>query len=207
MNIAIASFCFIVAILTSLKYWLDKDKKKYKISATILAFISAIPAYYVLRDMVPSPAVPVINNPAFYAQGNLGDFQFCFEFYARNDGETLCKLEKVEFIFEDVNFVPKKSALLYIGQGGGGGGRYSGGSANVLNEVVSSYFPQTIPSSNHLFYIVGIGASKSDNRISFSDSESSVNIHIIFHFRSKNKILKPLEIDVPVIMRQVQNIR
>jgi hypothetical protein len=202
MSIALALFCIFMTILAVWNCWVPEKTPKFNTIASILTICSGITGYFVLYKMLPTPASPEINDVFFYAQGGQAEFSFCCEFLTRNDGGTICTIDKVEFFLSDVQFKRAKSVLLTVGQGGSSG-RYSG-PGPIRNEVATSFFPQSISSINQSFKVVGSGKSSTLENKNFYESE--VNVVIKFYFNSKNKPFV-IERTVPILPREMQNMR
>ncbi len=199
---AIVVFIILMVICGVGKCYTAEKKTWNKIFTSALTVFGILTGGAVFLQMLPSPATPQINEIIFNARGNQSEFSFYCEFFARNDGQTLCYLEKVEFLIPDTRFELKNTALLTTGFSGGGGGRYSG-PAKAKSYIACSTFPQSLPSSNHLFQLIGKGTMSSDKTGSF---DSSSNIEIKFHFRSKNGP-KVISKTVPILTDQEIEIR
>lgn len=205
MKITIALFCFFMTGLTVWNCWVKPDTNTYKLIASLITVGSGISGFFVLKEMMPTPASPEVNDVFFYANGSQNDFFFCCEFLARNEGSLPCSIDNVEFLLSGIEFKRAKSALVMVGQGGGGGGGLYGGSGGpVKNETASSFFPQTIASMNQSFKIVGKGTSKTLTAKNFTENE--MNIEIKFHFTSKNNPII-LKRTIPIINKQISGVR
>lgn len=200
MTIVIILFCVFMTTLAVCKCWVkDEKSSKYKQITSILTVGSGVTGFFVLCSMLPLPAHPEVNEIYFYAKGNTKQFFFCCEFFARNDGDTLCKLEKVEFIMNNTEFKLGKSATMTVGAGGSSNVIYNY-SPPTKKYIASSTFPQSLPSTNQSFRIIGEG---SDSTV-LADFDS-VSVEIKFHFISKNK---PIVVHrtVPVTRRTIEEV-
>ena len=202
MTVVIGIFCLFMTLLAITKCLLNEETVNYKIVTSILALGSGFTGFFVVRDMLPSPAYPEINEMYFYSSGTQKELSFCCEFFARNNGDTLCKLEKVEFVLGNTTFELAKSATMVVGMGGGSGGRY-GGPSQTKQYIACSTFPQSLPPTNQLFRIIGKGKN-SDAEAPHLDSGS---VDITFYFSSKKKSLITQR-TVPIITnRPIQDMR
>jgi len=201
----VIAFCFLVTVLTALKYWLKQDSCKYKVVATILAVCSGITGYFVLYEMLPTPASPQINNLYFYADETLNSFEYVCEFLVRNDGDTPCVLETVEFLLADAEFKNAKSGRIAVGTGGGGGGGLlNSGGGTTRDEIVCAYLPQKLPPMNLPFCIIGKAESSTlEEKKIF---EADANILIRFHYISNGREFIE-EKEVPIIFRNIDSIK
>jgi hypothetical protein len=119
MSKVLILFCIFVTGLTVWNCWVPEKTPKFNTIASILTICSGITGYFVLYKMLPAPASPQINDLYFYGQGHTNNFWFYCEFQARNDGGTICTIDKVEFILDNVEFKRGKSSLVTVGEGGG----------------------------------------------------------------------------------------
>lgn len=189
MFIYIFIFCILVTILSICKCWVNEKTKNFRIIETILIVFSGISGFFALYENLPSPACPQVNEISFYAYGGLNSFNFYCEFYARNEGDESCELEKIEFLKKDTTISFLREAQFSNGYsgGGGGGGLYGGGGGGRQRKiVVSSSLPQSIPSTNQLLCFAGKGENPTAEVKSLRSSDAQM-IDIKFHFRSKNK--------------------
>jgi hypothetical protein len=207
-TIAVALFCMFLTGLTVWNCWVKPDTNKYKIIASLITICTGVTGFFVLRQMMPSPASPQINDLYIFAHGKTNSFYFCCEFMVRNDGATPCNLEKVEFVLSDVKFRIAKTAQLEAGAGGGGNSTpFGGGGGRISNIIASSFFPQSISSINQSFKIVGEGKNetiKDEEAKNFAESEINVLVKLYFNSKDKHFII---ERNIPVIYRLVSGIR
>ncbi len=198
-----------MTVLSVIKCWMTEEQTYWLKWITILITVgSGITGYFVLYKMLPTPASPQVNDIFFYANGNQGDFSYCYEFTTRNDGDSPCKMEKVELVLKDVKFKTAKSALLAVGLGGGGGGgRYGGSRSLIEDEVTNSYLPQSLSSMNQTFRFIGHGDSSTIKPKNFTDGgDNDIDVVIKFYFKSNNKPIV-LERKVPITSRNINNMR
>jgi hypothetical protein len=198
----IVVFIILMVICGIGKCYTDAKKIRNKIFTTALTVFGIITGGAVLFQMLPTPATPQINEIIFIANGNPYKFSFYCKFFGRNDGQTICYLEKVEFLIPDTRFEFKNTAILTTGFSGGSGGRL-GGPEKAKSYIACSTFPQSLPSSNQLFQLIGEGENPNSKAGSF---DSSSNIEINFHFQSKNG-LKVIHKTVPILTGQEIAIR
>lgn len=202
IRLLIALFIIILVICGIGKCFTEEKTLSNKIFTSLLTVFGIITGGAVFFQMLPSPASPQINELYFYAHGQPSDFSFYCEFYARNDGATLCELEKIECVLNKTEFKIAQSATLTEGFSGGGGGRI-GAPSKLKKHYSSSSFPQSLPSTNQIFRIMGKGKNESIENASFDSS----NIEIKFYFLSKGKRIVINRI-VPISTnRPIENIR
>lgn len=207
-------FCVAMIALTVLKCFIKKDNEekiriRYRIVISLISIFTCLTGAYYLNDTLPSPASPQINHLFFFRQGVEQRFRYCCEFNIRNDGQTPCNLEKVEFVLEGYEFKNAKSGRVKISSGGRSGAMYgkifSGGGGAVTSDVGSSYFPQSLSVMPQGFCIMGEAVNpEGSNEVSIAKEEK--NITIRFYFKSKNKIFTE-ERTVPLIYGQVNTVR
>lgn len=201
-------FCFFMILLTVLKCFIKKSKKeetriRYRFIISFISVFTCLTGAYYLNDTLPSPASPQISNLYFFANGYLNNFRYQCEFLIRNDGETPCVLEKVEFFLEDAEFSNAKTLDIRTRSVNGPGiflhGIHGGGS-DTIRQIACSYFPQSLSLMNQPIFVIGKATSETFEEIEITKVKKDILIK--FHFNHKDE---PEERIVPVIYGRIGN--